>query len=213
MEERQLFLDIFQQCHKYLHLVKNNDEIMNRILNVYYREDNSLFDRIQTLYALSYVADLGKDRLDLIYAARESLQGSDRRERRASIILLDRILHKNSFSYLHFEFILQMLMKFQSDISITISLIHLLRHMTYGPSVLMQVSTYSINQKVSFTITLSYFKARWVLSSLIESTQNYIIFLNALSVLQFLVIRSRFEMDQHVSLFKRITSQRCTKFL
>jgi hypothetical protein len=132
-------LDILRQCQRHVHLVKNRNAILRRILSVYDSEGDRL-DRVQTLYALSYIAALGKERLDMVYIIRESVKSQDRMEQKAAIVALDSFLYQNDMAYLHFEFLLDMIQRFQEDVSMTVQLMHLLRHMTRGPSVLMQVS-------------------------------------------------------------------------
>jgi hypothetical protein len=138
-ERRLLLLDIFRQCQRHVHLVKNKDEIVRRILSVYYTDDDVLA-RVQTLYTLSYMAALGKERLDIVYLIRESIKSRHRIESRAALVALDSLLWEIDSASFHFEFLLEMIIKFQEDTPIIIQLIHLLKHMTEGPSILMQVS-------------------------------------------------------------------------
>jgi hypothetical protein len=86
------------------------------------------------------MAALGKERLDIVYLIRESIKSRHRIESRAALVALDSLLWEIDSASFHFEFLLEMIIKFQEDTPIIIQLIHLLKHMTEGPSILMQVS-------------------------------------------------------------------------
>lgn len=142
MELRKLLLDVFQQCEKFSHLAKNKDEILKRLLNTYHEAEMTPVLRVQTLHVLSYMSGccLSRDSLDLIHILRESMKSHFKFEQIAAFIAFDNFLKSSESPQLHFEFLLDMILRYEEDESLTVWLIQLLRHMMFGPSILMQVS-------------------------------------------------------------------------
>jgi hypothetical protein len=130
---------VFQQCEKYTYLARNKYEILKRLLNSY-AGSNDEVSRAQTLLVLSYVARLAGDSVDVVFIIRESMKSHSRVEQRAAILALDSLLRMTESPQLHFESLLGMILRHQEDADVSVWLVHLLRHMVYGPSVLMQVS-------------------------------------------------------------------------
>ena len=140
-----MLLNLFQQCEKYMYLAKNRNEILRRILNTYYESGDDVFLRVDTLYALGYMTTLSRDSLDFTYVIRESMKSSHEIEQKAAIVAFDHLLMTMETPQIHFDFLLGMILHYQDDLTISLWLIQLLRHMTYGPSILMQVSQQSIS--------------------------------------------------------------------